>query len=100
MGGEVAGKLSDSPELAVKRARLDAVHEELARLQAQHDLAMSAFKFDEANALQRRIEALEDERRALAAALPRVEAAAEPPVGIVPVLARPHRARRRRTSRG
>ena len=88
----------DNP--AARRARLAAVEDELARLQAQHDLAMSAFKFDEANALQRRIEALEDERRALAAALPPVEAGAEPPVGIVPVLARPHRARRRRTSRG
>ena len=94
--GEVAGM--DNP--AARRARLAAVEDELARLQAQHDLAMSAFKFDEANALQRRIEALEDERRALAAALPPVEARAEPPVGIVPVLARPHRARRRRTSRG
>ena len=83
---------------AAKRARLAAVEDELARLQAQHDLAMSAFKFDEATALQRRIEALEDERRALAAALPPVEAGAAPPVGIVPVLVRP--ARRRRTSRG
>ena len=88
----------DNP--AAQRARLAAVDDELARLQALHDLAMSAFKFDQANALQRRIEALEDERRALAAALPPVEAGAGPPVGIVPLLARPHRARRRRTSRG
>ena len=87
-------------EIEVKRARLATLERELCWLGSRHDLAMSAFKFDEANALQRRIEALEDERRALAAALPPVEAGAEPPVGIVPVLARPHRARRRRTSRG
>ena len=92
--------MSETPEFSAKRARLAEIDRELANLQAQNDLAMSAFKFDEATALQRRIEALEDERRALAAALPPVEAGAEPPVGIVPVLARPHRARRRRTSRG
>ena len=92
--------MSETPEFAAKRARVAEIDRELTGLRSQHDLAMSAFKFDEANALQSRIEALEGERRALAAALPPVEAAAEPPVGIVPVLARPHRARRRRTSRG
>ena len=92
--------MNETQELATKRLRLADIDRELAGLRSEHDLAMSAFKFDEATALQRRIEALEDERRALAAALPPVEAGAEPPVGIVPVLARPHRARRRRTSRG
>jgi hypothetical protein len=62
--------VSDGDETRAQRLRLAAVEGELARLRAQCDLAMSAFKFDEANALQRRIEALEDERRAVAAALP------------------------------
>jgi len=91
--------LSESRELAVERARLAAIDRELASLQAQHDLAMSAFKFDEATALQRRIEALEDERRALAAALPPVTAEAEPTLGGVPVLMSPRRALRARRRR-
>ena len=82
-------------DVAASRARLADIDRELARLQGQHDLAMSAFKFDEASALQRRIEALEDERRGLAAALPPVAAAAEPPLGVVPGLARPRHHRRR-----
>ena len=88
--------MSDTPELTAHRARLVEIDRELTILRSQNDLAMSAFKFDEANSLQRRIEALEDERRALAAALPPVEPAAEPPLGVEPVLARPRRARRRR----
>ena len=91
--------MSDIPELAAKRARFAAVADELARLQARHDLAMSAFEFDEANLLQRRIEALEDERRALAAALPPVRTDAEPSLGVEPVLGRPRRARRARRHR-
>ena len=87
--------MSETHDLAAKRARLAAIDRELADLQAHHDLAMSAFKFDEANALQRRIEALEDERRAFAAALPPIAAAAEPPLGVVPGLARPRHRRRR-----
>ena len=86
-------------EVGARRERLGAVERELARQQAQYELAMSAFKFDEANALQGQIEALEDERRGVAAALPPVEATAELPPGVVPVLARPRpasRARRRR----
>ena len=82
-------------DLAARRARLADIDRELARLQGQHDLAMSAFKFDEANALQRRIVALEDERQAVAATLPIAEPAAVSPLGIVPVLARPHRMRKR-----
>ena len=81
--------------LAAKRARLVEVERELARLQAQYELAMSAFKFDEANALQRRIAALDGERRSLAARLPALPAPAEPPTGLVPVLDRPRRRLRR-----
>jgi hypothetical protein len=82
-------------DLAAKRARLEAIDRELEALRSHHDLAMSAFKFDEANALQRRIEALEDERRGFAAALPPPGAASEPAPGVVPRLARPRRGRRR-----
>jgi hypothetical protein len=77
-------------------SRLAAIERELARLQGEHDLAMSAFKFDEANVLQQQICALEDERRALAATLPARPEAADPPTGVIPVLARPRRVRRRR----
>jgi hypothetical protein len=76
-----------------RRPRLAEIERELARLQAEHDVAMSAFKFDEANALQRRIAALEDERRSLVRRLPAHSPAVEPPTGIVPVLARPRRRR-------
>ena len=76
-----------------RRPRLAEIERELARLQAEHDVAMSAFKFDEANALQRRIAALEDERRSLVRRLPARSPAVEPPTGIVPVLARPRRRR-------
>jgi len=80
---------------AANRARLVEIDHALADLRGQHDLAMSAFKFDGANALQRRIGALEDERRAVAAALPPVKPTVEPPPGVVPKLARPRRLRRR-----
>jgi hypothetical protein len=83
-------------DTATTRARLVEIDRELTRLQAQHDLAMSAFKFDEANALQRRIEAFDDERRTLATGLPAPALAPEPPAGVVPTLARPRRLRRRR----
>jgi len=82
-------------DFAAQRARLAEIDRDLARLQAQHDLAMSAFRFDEANALLPRIAALEDERRALAAALPALPVD-QPPVGVVPVLVRPRRMRRAR----
>ena len=87
--------MNETDDIAARRARLVVVERELARLAAQHDLAMSAFKFDEANALQPGIATLEDERRTLAAALPAPSPTAEPPSGIVPVLARPRRRRRR-----
>ena len=81
---------------AKERRRLAAVEHEINGLQAQYELAMSGFKFDEANALQRRIAALESERRALAASLPPAVPIPEPPLGVVPVLHRPGRRRRRR----
>ena len=64
--------------MAEQRARLAAVDDELAKLQARYELAMSAFKFDEASALQQQIAALEAERRLLAQALP-PPGAPEPP---------------------
>ena len=84
--------MSDSNE--TKRSRLFELDRELAGLQRQHELAMSAFKFDEANALQRRIAACETERQALAATLPAPPVGPEPRSGIVPALARPDRRRR------
>ena len=57
-------------ELEAKRARLAAVERELAGLGDRHDLAMSAFKFDEARDVQQRIAALERERGELVDALP------------------------------
>jgi hypothetical protein len=74
-----------------QRDRLGAVEGELAALQAQYELAMSAFKFDEADALQRQIAVLEGERLVLAAELPAPPPASEPPAGVVPVLHRPRR---------
>ena len=79
-------------EVAARRERLSDVERELARLEAQYELAMSAFKFDAANALQRRIAALDGERRSLAAGLPALPAPAEPPTGVVPEIGRPRRA--------
>jgi hypothetical protein len=74
-----------------QRDRLAAVEGELAALQAQYELAMSAFKFDEADALQRQITVLEGERLMLAAELPAPPPDPEPPAGVVPVLRRPRR---------
>ena len=68
-------------ELEAKRARLAAVEGKLAELGARHDLAMSAFKFDEAREAQERITVLERERTELVAALP----GAAPPPSTVPV---------------
>ena len=80
-------------------ARLIDVERELAALQARYELAMSAFKFDEANALQRRIAVLESERRSLAACLPSPVPVPEPPIGVVPILRRPRQAGRSRRDR-
>jgi hypothetical protein len=78
--------LDGNPQIA---ARLAEVERELARLRHHHDIAMSAFRFEEATALGPTIAALEKERELVAAASPRVE----PPTGIAPVLARPRRRR-------
>jgi len=81
--------------LAAKRARLVEVERELARLRYRHDIAMSAFRFEEATALGPVIAALEKERQALTAVLP---AAIEPPTGVVPQLMRPRRRHRKNCS--
>jgi len=70
---------------------------ELGVLQARYELAMSAFKFDEANTLQLKIAALEAERRVVAETLPSPTLAPAPPTGIVPMVGkRPRRGRARR----
>ena len=79
-----------------KQRTLAAVERELTALQAQYEPAMSAFKFDEANALQRKMTVLEEEHRALSVDLPARPSAPEPPIGIVPALRRPRRLRRGR----
>jgi hypothetical protein len=99
MSSRQRGEVSETPEIARRQRRAAELDLELANLQARHDLAMSAFNFGEANALQRRIEILEDERRAIAAALPPVKTDAEPPLGVVPVLTAPRRALRARRRR-
>ena len=85
--------------VAEPRGRLARMEGELAVLQARYEMAMSAFKFEEANTLQQKIAALEAERRVLAETLPPPTLATEPPTGIVPMVGkRPRhgRARRRR----
>jgi hypothetical protein len=57
-------------ELEEKRARLATVERELSGLGIRHDLAMSAFKFDEAREVQQQIAVLERERNELVDALP------------------------------
>ena len=57
-------------EVEEKRAQLVAVERELAGLSVRHELAMSAFKFDEASDVQLRIAVLERERAELVEALP------------------------------
>jgi len=81
-------------ELEAKRARLAVVESELARLNLQHDLAMSGFKFDEAREVQRQIAALERERGELIDALP---PPAEPPPA--PAMTRQRRLIQRRRRR-
>jgi hypothetical protein len=73
---------------AARRAHLAEIDRDLARLHHRHDIAMSAFRFEEASALGRAIAALDAERQALAAALPPPASA---PTGVVPRLARPRR---------
>lgn len=79
-----------------KRARLAEIERDLARLQYRHDIAMSAFLFEEATALGRDIAALDRERQALADDLPLASQPAEV-TGVMPVLERrPRRSARRR----
>ena len=93
----LGGSAVDRP--ATQRDRLAAVDGELVVLQAQYELAMSGFKFDEASALQRNIAERESERRELAASLPPPAPVPDPPVGAVPVLDRSGRPRRLRRGR-
>ena len=81
-------------ELEAKRARLAAVERELARLGDRHDLAMSAFKFDEAREVQQRIAMLERERGELVGALP--ARAEPPPAAPAPAMVRHRRPMQRR----
>jgi hypothetical protein len=74
-----------------RRTRFAEIERDLARLRYRHDVAMSAFRFEEATALGPAIAALEQERQVLAASLPKPE----PETGAVPVLARPRRRARR-----
>ena len=83
--------------IAEQRGRLAIMERELAVLQARYELAMSGFKFDEANTLQQKIAALEAERRFLAETLPSATLAPEPLTGIVPMLGK--RLRRGRARR-
>lgn len=76
---------------AAQRTRLAEVERQLARLRYRHDIAMSAFRFEEATALGPAIAALEQERQRLVATLPPPQAE----TGVVPVLARPRRGRRK-----
>jgi hypothetical protein len=78
-------------ELEAKRERLAVVERELAGLGVRHDLAMSAFKFDEAREVQQRIAVLERERAELVNALP-----APAPPSPAPAKMRPRRLARRR----
>ena len=84
-------------ELEAKRARLAAVEHELTGLGDRHDLAMSAFKFDEAREVQNQIAVLERERGELIDALP---TPAEPPSAApLPVMVRRRRVARQRRRR-
>ena len=71
--------MTDADDIAAKRARLAALESELAWLKDQYDLAMSAFKFDEAREFHPRIEAAERERLALAEGLPPLPASQAKP---------------------
>ena len=72
-----------SAELETKRARLSLVERKLLQLGTRHDLAMSAFRFDEARNLQQQITLLEHERTELIAEVP--APAPQPPAGPVAV---------------
>jgi hypothetical protein len=83
-----------SVELEAKRARLVLVERELSQLGMRHDLAMSAFRFDEARDLQQQITLLEHERAELIAVLP--APVPPPPTAPARVAVAPSRRRRPR----
>jgi hypothetical protein len=95
-GGQILiiGGTRMSAELEAKRARLSLVERELSQLGTRHDLAMSAFRFDEARNLQQRITLLEHERAELIAVLP--APTPPPPTAPARVAVRPNRRRRPR----
>ena len=82
--------MTEHEDIAARRARLAEVERELVRLRYRHDIAMSAFRFEEATVLGPAIAVLENERQRLAANLPEPE----PDAGAIPVMARPRRRRR------
>jgi hypothetical protein len=69
-------------DIVAKRARLAELEAALARLRAQYDLLMNAFKFDAARALVAPIEDAEVERARLAAKLPPVPPAQPAPFAV------------------
>jgi hypothetical protein len=81
-----------SGDIGARRARLAAAERDLVRLEAQYDLLMSHFKFDDAKELRSRIEVQERECRTLAAGLPEPETPSPSPFTV----ARRSRRRRRR----
>jgi hypothetical protein len=83
-----------SAELETKRARLSLVERKLLQLGTRHDLAMSAFRFDEARNLQQQITLLEHERTELIAEVP--APAPQPPTAHVRVAVGSSRGRRPR----
>jgi hypothetical protein len=85
----------DANNIPENRDRLVVIEERLARLRAQYDLLMSAFKFDEAREVFARIEAATGERDGLAKALP-VLPPAPPPASVETIRPRSRHFRRRR----
>ena len=82
--------MSQIRDIGQNQVRLAEVERELVQLRYRHDIAMSAFRFEEATALGPAIAALEQERQGLLAALPLPQSEN----GVVPVLERPRRGRR------
>ena len=80
--------------LSSMTAELEAKRVRLAELGARHDLAMSAFKFEEPHEVQQRISLLEWERGELVDALP--TPAEPPPATSTPVMVRRRRLGQRR----
>jgi hypothetical protein len=83
-------------ELDAASDRLAVIERELAQLRYRHDIAMSAFLFEEATALGRAIAGLDQELEMLAADLPPVASGPATATGVTPVLHRPRRRASRR----